>query len=197
MPTNTELRRPQDAPIDGVTVRRFSKAKSVADRLGICSRTVFRWADAGRITRHKINARVVLFDEAEVTALIDSVHYVSTADCACGHVKYMTVRKDARKGLATMQAHKPPAPHVQRTRRVCAGCNTGGLPAQGATDRRFPLQYLILVTAAGGEMKPPQPVGIASAKMRILTQPRAFEKWPRSGQARFSRKRPMTVSHWS
>jgi hypothetical protein len=77
MPTNTELRRPQDAPFDGVTVRRFSKARSVADRLGICPRTVFRWADAGRITRHKINARVVLFDEAEVTALIDSARVVT------------------------------------------------------------------------------------------------------------------------
>lgn len=76
MPTNTELRRPQDAPFDGVTVRRFSKAKSVADRLGICPQTVFRWADAGKITRHKINARVVLFDEAEVAALIDSARLV-------------------------------------------------------------------------------------------------------------------------
>jgi hypothetical protein len=35
-------------------------------------RTIFRWADDGKLARHKINARVVLFDEAEVTALIDS-----------------------------------------------------------------------------------------------------------------------------
>jgi excisionase family DNA binding protein len=52
--------------------RRFSKAKSVADRLGVCPRTVFRWADAGKIARYKVNARVVLFDEAEVAAFIES-----------------------------------------------------------------------------------------------------------------------------
>jgi len=32
---------------------------------------LFRWADAGLITRHKINARVVLFDEVEVAALLE------------------------------------------------------------------------------------------------------------------------------
>jgi len=53
-------------------MRRFSKAKSLATRLGICPRTIFRWADHGMITRHKINARVVLFDEAEVVAFIES-----------------------------------------------------------------------------------------------------------------------------
>lgn len=59
-------------PITGVSIRRFSKAKAVAERLGVCPRTIFRWADDGKITRHKINARVVLFDEAEVIALIES-----------------------------------------------------------------------------------------------------------------------------
>ncbi len=62
----------QDSQRDGVGGRKFSKARSVAQRLGICPRTIFRWADAGKITRHKINARVVLFDESEVTAFIDS-----------------------------------------------------------------------------------------------------------------------------
>ena len=55
-----------------LTVRKFSKAKSIAIRLGLCSRTIFRWADSGKIARHKINARVVLFDEAEIAKLIDS-----------------------------------------------------------------------------------------------------------------------------
>jgi hypothetical protein len=50
----------------------FSKAKEIARKLGICPRTVFRWADDGKITRHKINARVVLFDEAEIISLIES-----------------------------------------------------------------------------------------------------------------------------
>jgi len=53
------------------TERKFSKARSIADRLGICQRTIFRWADAGKITRHKINARVVLFDENEIACLLD------------------------------------------------------------------------------------------------------------------------------
>lgn len=57
---------------DGLGRRRFSKAKTIAERLGVCPRTIFRWADDGKIARHKINARVVLFDEAEVLALIDS-----------------------------------------------------------------------------------------------------------------------------
>ena len=52
------------------TLKRFSKARTIAGRLGVCPRTIFRWADSGKITRHKINARVVLFDEAEVAALI-------------------------------------------------------------------------------------------------------------------------------
>lgn len=63
------LRAPQG---EASTIRRFCKAKPLATRLGLCSRTIFRWADQGMITRHKINARVVLFDEAEVTAFIES-----------------------------------------------------------------------------------------------------------------------------
>ena len=62
----------QEAQSNGVGGRRFSKAKSIAGRLGICPRTIFRWADAGKITRHKINSRVVLFDDAEVVAFIES-----------------------------------------------------------------------------------------------------------------------------
>jgi|GEM_PF-3305517 len=59
-------------PSVGLAGRKFSKAKSIADRLGISARTIFRWADAGKIARHKINSRVVLFDESEVAAFIDS-----------------------------------------------------------------------------------------------------------------------------
>jgi len=53
-------------------IRRFSRAKAIAEKLGVCPRTVFRWADEGKLARHKINARVVLFDEADVVALIES-----------------------------------------------------------------------------------------------------------------------------
>ena len=54
------------------TTLSFSKARSVAARLGICSKTLFRWADQGKITRHKINARLVLFSDAEVESFIRS-----------------------------------------------------------------------------------------------------------------------------
>ena len=64
---NAVLRRQE-----GLAGRRFSKAKALAGRLGVCPRTLFRWADAGLITRHKINARVVLFDESEVVAMLES-----------------------------------------------------------------------------------------------------------------------------
>ena len=50
----------------------YSKARSVAARLGICSRTLFRWADQGKIKRHKISARTVLFDDAEIADFIKS-----------------------------------------------------------------------------------------------------------------------------
>jgi len=56
----------------GLAHRHFSKAKTIAGRLGVCPRTIFRWADGGMIARHKVNARVVLFDESEVLAMIDS-----------------------------------------------------------------------------------------------------------------------------
>lgn len=56
----------------GAEIGRFSKAKTIAQKLGVCPRTVFRWADRGMLARHKINERVVLFDEGEVLALIRS-----------------------------------------------------------------------------------------------------------------------------
>jgi hypothetical protein len=68
--TKTFLRQAETP--DGLTGHKFSKAKIIAERLGVCTRTIFRWADEGKIARHKINARVVLFDEAEVFALIQS-----------------------------------------------------------------------------------------------------------------------------
>jgi len=64
---------PSRAGSPDLAARKFSKARPIAERLGICPRTIFRWADAGKITRHKINARVVLFDESEVVGFIESV----------------------------------------------------------------------------------------------------------------------------
>jgi hypothetical protein len=52
-------------------VRKFTKAGPLARRLGLHPRTIFRYADAGLIHRHKLNQRVVLFDVAEVEAMLD------------------------------------------------------------------------------------------------------------------------------
>ena len=52
--------------------RRFLKPKVLATRLGVCPKTLFRWAAAGKIHRFKPNARIVLFDEAEAIAFIES-----------------------------------------------------------------------------------------------------------------------------
>ena len=70
--TTTEVPATPAAHANGLTGRRFSKAKSIAARLGICPKTLFRWADAGRIARHKINSRIVLFDEGEVLRMIEA-----------------------------------------------------------------------------------------------------------------------------
>ncbi len=59
------------APTEGQpSTHCFNKAKAIARRLGVHPRTIFRWADDGKLARHKINARVVLFDEQEVEALL-------------------------------------------------------------------------------------------------------------------------------
>ncbi len=74
--SSNRSRRPVETR-DGLSQHRFSKAKVIADRLGVCRRTIFRWANTGMLTRHKINDRVVLFDEAEVLALVESARVVS------------------------------------------------------------------------------------------------------------------------
>lgn len=53
-------------------VRTFTKARPLAARVGVHPKTLMRWADAGLIHRHKINSRVVLFDEREVLSFIVS-----------------------------------------------------------------------------------------------------------------------------
>jgi predicted site-specific integrase-resolvase len=69
---------PRGSSVD-LAARKFSKASSIAERLGICPRTIFRWADAGKIARHKINARVVLFDESEIASLLNNARITSAA----------------------------------------------------------------------------------------------------------------------
>ena len=61
---------------------RFSKAKVLAARIGIHPKTLFRWADAGLIHRHKVNDRVVLFDEDEIFEFIASSRVGGTGRAA-------------------------------------------------------------------------------------------------------------------
>jgi hypothetical protein len=49
----------------------FSKARPLALRIGVSAKTIFRWAEAGLISRRKVNARVVLFDIAEVISFVE------------------------------------------------------------------------------------------------------------------------------
>jgi len=72
MTTKTESITGLSNSFAGARGRTFSKAKPIAARLGICPRTLFRWANDGKVARHKINARVVLFDEAEILTFIES-----------------------------------------------------------------------------------------------------------------------------
>lgn len=51
---------------------KLNKARAIARQCGVHPRTIFRLADAGRLHRYKINARLVLFEEAEVVALLNS-----------------------------------------------------------------------------------------------------------------------------
>jgi hypothetical protein len=77
-----------------LAARKFSKARSIAERLGICPRTIFRWADAGKITRHKINARVVLFSESEIISFIEAARVSGLAPLT--YATTVVHSKDAR-----------------------------------------------------------------------------------------------------
>jgi hypothetical protein len=57
---------------DAFSLRKFSKAKSIAKQIGVHPKTLFRWAEEGRISRFKLNPRIVVFDLSEVAALIKS-----------------------------------------------------------------------------------------------------------------------------
>ncbi len=70
MNTKSATRKLPGAPTEN-TGRTFRKARPLAARIGISTKTLFRWADAGLIHRHKVNSRVVLFDEAEVETFIN------------------------------------------------------------------------------------------------------------------------------
>lgn len=50
----------------------FLRTRPLAIRLGVSPRTVRAWAAAGKLTRHVVNPRVVLFDTREVADLLAS-----------------------------------------------------------------------------------------------------------------------------
>lgn len=77
MISKPKINQPRGGSVD-LAARKFSKARSIAERLGICPRTIFRWADSGKIARHKINARVVLFDESEIVSLLNDARITRT-----------------------------------------------------------------------------------------------------------------------
>jgi hypothetical protein len=73
MAKQKSTREAADAVVAAVVVaRKFSKAKPLAKRIGVCPKTVHNWGRAGLLTPHKINPRVVLYDEAEADALVES-----------------------------------------------------------------------------------------------------------------------------
>jgi len=74
---NSRNSRAPAPPASQPSAHCFNKAKAIARRLGVHPRTIFRWADDGKLARHKINARVVLFDEHEVEALLLGSRVVS------------------------------------------------------------------------------------------------------------------------
>jgi hypothetical protein len=71
MKTNAVLKDPVSL-LPGVAIRKFSKARAIAARYGLCPKTIFRLADKGQIHRFKLNERVVLFDDNEVAALFEA-----------------------------------------------------------------------------------------------------------------------------
>lgn len=75
MPTSMKPKQSPDSATEQkitTSLRKFSKARPLAKQVGIHPRTLFRWAEAGRLHRYKLNARIIVFDEAEVAALIAS-----------------------------------------------------------------------------------------------------------------------------
>ena len=57
---------------------KFQKAKPVGKRFGVCSKTISRWGDAGLISKHRVNARVVLYSVTEVESFITGGTQVAT-----------------------------------------------------------------------------------------------------------------------
>ena len=46
--------------------RRFSKARPIAQKIGLCPKTIRRWSNKGYIKRFKLSDRISLYDEKEI-----------------------------------------------------------------------------------------------------------------------------------
>jgi hypothetical protein len=63
--------KPSTATSPATDPANFLKARKIAQRVGVCSATIHRWAADGLISRRKVNSHVVLYDVAEVTAFVE------------------------------------------------------------------------------------------------------------------------------
>ena len=52
--------------------RDYAKARPIADKIGLCPKTIRRWANKGFIKRFKLSDRISLYDEKEVHDFIQS-----------------------------------------------------------------------------------------------------------------------------
>ena len=54
----------------------YLRAKDIAKKLGLCSKTIGRWSDKGHFKKYKVSDRLCLYDERDV------LNYISDA-CIC------------------------------------------------------------------------------------------------------------------
>lgn len=64
-------RHPPD-DLNPATSQKFAKSRPLAAQVGISSRTLRRWADAGLIGRHLVGRRTALYDIEEVIKFVRS-----------------------------------------------------------------------------------------------------------------------------
>jgi predicted DNA-binding transcriptional regulator AlpA len=69
----------REVPTVVAAPRRFSKARPLAERLGVSTKTIHRWGCAGLIHPRKLGARTELYDEQEVEAFIESARVAVSA----------------------------------------------------------------------------------------------------------------------
>jgi len=89
MQNNDHTPMPHHSSLTNVTpannsLPRYSRARQLARSLGLSTRTLFRWAHAGLISRFRLNSRVTLFSLDEVAAFLASSR-VQTATCDHPH----------------------------------------------------------------------------------------------------------------